>query len=58
MFLCSLADQLRGYKDNPEATANSQIDGEWYRTGDLGYIDENGFLVIFDRIKDIIKYNG
>lgn len=34
------------------------LDGGWYRTGDLGYIDDNGFLVVYDRLKDIIKYNG
>jgi len=49
---------MMGYKDDPEATARSMVDGDWYRTGDLGYIDENGFLVVYDRIKDIIKYNG
>jgi hypothetical protein len=48
----------RGYKDNPTATAETMLEGGWYRTGDLGYIDENGFLVVYDRLKDIIKYNG
>ncbi|KAH8892298.1 acetyl-CoA synthetase-like protein [Thozetella sp. PMI_491] len=49
---------MMGYKDNLEATNDSIMDGGWYRTGDIGYIDENGFLVVFDRLKDIIKYNG
>ncbi|TVY54798.1 4-coumarate--CoA ligase 2 [Lachnellula cervina] len=49
---------MMGYKDNSDATAESMLEGNWYRTGDLGYIDNNGFLVIFDRLKDIIKYNG
>lgn len=48
----------RGYKDNPVATADTMLEGGWYRTGDLGYIDDNGFLVVYDRLKDIIKYNG
>ncbi|MDB5910504.1 MAG: 4-coumarate--CoA ligase [Massilia sp.] len=34
------------------------LEGGWYRTGDLGYTDDNGFLVVYDRLKDIIKYNG
>jgi len=49
---------LMGYKDNDSATRESMIDGEWYRTGDLGYIDKDGFLVLYDRLKDIIKYKG
>jgi len=49
---------LRGYKNDPAATSNAVLEGGWYRTGDLGYIDDNGFLVVFDRLKDIIKYNG
>ncbi|KAJ2890903.1 putative 4-coumarate--CoA ligase, partial [Zalerion maritima] len=47
-----------GYKDNPAATKETITDGGWYRTGDLGYIDDLGFLVMYDRIKDIIKVKG
>lgn len=49
---------MMGYKDNEEANASATFEGDWYRTGDLGYIDKKGFLVVYDRIKDIIKYNG
>ena len=34
------------------------IDGGWYKTGDLGYINSHGYLVVNGRSKDTIKYNG
>ncbi len=34
------------------------MEGGWERTGDRGESDENGVLVVFDWLKDIIKYNG
>lgn len=46
-----------GYFNNPEAT-EELFDGEWLRTGDIGYIDEDGFLFITDRKKDIIVTSG
>ncbi|KAG5049501.1 hypothetical protein JHK85_010604 [Glycine max] len=49
---------MKGYLGNLEATS-ATIDSEgWLRTGDLGYIDENGFVYIVERIKELIKYNG
>lgn len=44
-----------GYWKLPEATANTLLDG-WIHTGDAGYLDENGYLFICDRIKDMICY--
>lgn len=41
-----------------EAT-NSTLDSEgWLRTGDLCYIDEDGFIFVVDRLKELIKYKG
>ncbi len=46
-----------GYLDDPEATAAAVVDG-WFRTGDIGTIDELGFISIVDRTKDLIIRGG
>lgn len=49
---------FRGYYKNSTATAEA-LDAEgWYRTGDIGYVDQNDNLFITDRLKELIKYNG
>ncbi|KAF3446872.1 hypothetical protein FNV43_RR12052 [Rhamnella rubrinervis] len=49
---------MKGYFSNAEATS-STIDSEgWLRTGDLCYIDEDGFIFVVDRLKELIKYKG
>jgi fatty-acyl-CoA synthase len=48
---------IKGYFQNPETTAAEFVDGYW-KSGDLGYLDEDGYLFIVDRIKDMIISGG
>jgi long-chain acyl-CoA synthetase len=48
---------MTGYWKNPEETAAVLRDG-WIHTGDLGYLDEDGYLFVVDRKKDVIKASG
>jgi acyl-CoA synthetase (AMP-forming)/AMP-acid ligase II len=46
-----------GYENNPEANATSYVDG-WFRTGDQGYLDEEGYLFLTGRLKEMINRGG
>lgn len=48
---------MDGYWRNPEASAAAMSEG-WFRTGDVGYLDEEDFLFVVDRIKDVINRCG
>ncbi len=56
IYTQSIATAL-GYNNNKKATAETFIDG-WLRTGDVGYINEDGYLFITDRMKDMIIRGG
>ena len=49
---------FKGYFENADATAQAFDAEGWYRTGDIGRVDEQGNLYITDRLKELIKYNG
>lgn len=57
-YLREIANKNRGYKDNEQETSKVISPDGWLRTGDLGYLDGNGYLYIYDRLKDLIKYKG
>lgn len=56
-ILVKAPGMMTGYWNNPEATAKTLIDG-WYHSGDGGRLDDEGYLYIADRIKDMIISGG
>ncbi len=56
-IVCKGPQVTKGYHNKPEATAKTIIDG-WFHTGDVGVFDENGYLKIVDRVKDMVNVSG
>jgi acyl-CoA synthetase (AMP-forming)/AMP-acid ligase II len=49
---------MRGYLDDPDATAATVDADGWLHTGDVGHADDDGYVVLVDRVKELIKYKG
>ena len=57
--LCAKGPQvMKGYWNNEAETRDSFIDSQWFKTGDIGYVDEDGFMRIVDRKKEMINVSG
>ncbi|WP_157976617.1 long-chain-fatty-acid--CoA ligase [Parahaliea mediterranea] len=54
---CQSERLMNGYWHRPEATAEA-VDGQWYYSGDAGYVDADGYLYVVDRIKDMVVSGG
>jgi 4-coumarate--CoA ligase len=49
------ASKFLGYINEPEKTSEA-YDGDWFKTGDIGYFDEDGYIYIVDRKKELLKF--
>jgi acyl-CoA synthetase (AMP-forming)/AMP-acid ligase II len=49
---------MKGYLGRPEETAGMLDADGWLHTGDLGYVDADGYVYVVDRVKELIKYKG
>ncbi len=56
-IICRGPQVTRGYYNKPEANAKTIIDG-WFHTGDVGVMDEDGYITIVDRTKDMLIVSG
>lgn len=56
-LLCRGGGVMTGYYDNPEAT-QAVLEGGWYKTGDIAYMDDEGFIYVVDRKKEMLISGG
>ena len=56
-IICKGPNVTRGYYNKPDANAQTIIDG-WFHTGDVGVMDEEGYITIVDRTKDMLIVSG
>ncbi|EEB84508.1 AMP-binding protein [Roseobacter sp. GAI101] len=49
---------MQGYLNNVKATAETIVEDGWLRTGDIALIDEDGYMFVVDRLKELIKFKG
>ena len=49
---------FKGYHNNPEGTRNALTSDGYFKTGDIGHVDQDGNFYITDRVKELIKYKG
>ena len=49
---------MKGYHNKPDATAEAITEDRWFRTGDIGRVDDGGFIFVEDRLKDMIISGG
>lgn len=49
---------MKGYLNNPEVTRRVLDEDGWFRTGDIGYADADGYIYVLDRVNDLVKFRG